>query len=195
MCVIKKVLGDMYGSCQKLWDMIYFYKEIEDFVKIFNVEDCGQVVIVSFKKCEVDLCKEFGKSKKDFFFVFWFLSVFFFVDVYVGGKNSVLGFIVDVLGGYNVIIVEVEWLIVGWESIIVVNLDVIVVLSFDCNCWVLDNVEEKIKFLKSDLVVSQFDVVKKGYIVVMDGQVMNLMICIIYGVEQVGEQFRKLGLN
>lgn len=112
------------------------------------------MLIVDFKKCEVDLCQEFGKSKKDFFFVFWFFSVLFLVDVYVGGKNSVFGFIVSVLGGYNVIIFEIEWFMVSWESIIVVNLDVIVVVSLDCNCWVLDKVEEKIKYFKSDFVVS-----------------------------------------
>lgn len=175
--------------------MIWLYQEISDFFCIFNVEDCGQVLIVDFKKCEVDLCQEFGKSKKDFFFVFWFFSVLFLVDVYVGGKNSVFGFIVSVLGGYNVIIFEIEWFMVSWESIIVVNLDVIVVVSLDCNCWVLDKVEEKIKYFKSDFVVSQLEVVKKGYIVVMDGQVMNLIICMFYGVEQVGEQLRKMGLN
>ncbi len=56
----------MYGSRQKLWDMTYLYKEIEDFAKIFNVEDRGQAVIADFKKREADLRKEFGKSKKTF---------------------------------------------------------------------------------------------------------------------------------
>lgn len=40
----------MYGSRQKLWDMTYLYQEIEDFAKIFNVEDRGQAVIADFKK-------------------------------------------------------------------------------------------------------------------------------------------------
>lgn len=54
---------------------------------------------------------------------------------------------------------------------------------------------KKIKFLKSDPAVSQLDAVKKGHIVVMDGQAMNPTIRTIYGAEQVGEQLRKLGLN
>ncbi len=54
----------MYGSRQKLWDMTYLYQEIEDFAKIFNVEDRGQALVADFKKREADLRKEFGKNKK-----------------------------------------------------------------------------------------------------------------------------------
>lgn len=195
MCATKKAAGDMYGSRQKLWDMTYLYKEIEDFAKIFNVEDRGQAVIADFKKREADLRKEFSKNKKDLSFVFWFSSSSPSADAYVGGKNSASGFIADVLGGHNAITSETEWPTVGWESIIAANPDVIVVSSLDRNRWALDNAEEKIKFLKSDPAVSQLDAVKKGHIVVMDGQAMNPTIRTIYGAEQVGEQLRKLGLN
>ncbi len=61
----------------------------------------------------------------------------------------------------------------SWESIIAANPDVIVVSSLDRNRWALDKAEEKIKFLKSDPAVSQLEAVKKGHIVVMDGQAMN----------------------
>jgi ABC-type Fe3+-hydroxamate transport system substrate-binding protein len=37
--------------------------EIEDFAKIFNVEDRGQAVIADFKKREADLRKEFVEQK------------------------------------------------------------------------------------------------------------------------------------
>ena len=195
MCATKKATGDMYGSRQKLWDMTYLYKEIEDFAKIFNVEDRGQAVIADFKKREADLRQEFGKNKKDLSFVFWFSSSSPSADAYVGGKNSASGFIANVLGGHNAITSETEWPTVGWESIIAANPDVIVVSSLDRNRWALDNAEEKIKFLKNDPAVSQLDAVKKGHIVVMDGQAMNPTIRTIYGAEQVGEQLRKLGLN
>lgn len=99
------------------------------------------------------------------------------------------------LGGHNAITSETEWPTVSWESIIAANPDVIVVSSLDRNRWALDNAEEKIKFLKSDPAISQLDAVKKGHIVVMDGQAMNPTIRTLYGAEQVGEQLRKLGLN
>jgi ABC-type enterochelin transport system ATPase subunit len=86
-----------------------------------------------------------------------------------------------VLGGHNTITSETEWPTVGWENIIAANPDVIVVSSLDRNRWALDNAEEKIKFLKSDPAVSQLDAVKKGHIVVMDGQAMNPTIRTLYG--------------
>jgi iron complex transport system substrate-binding protein len=99
-----------------------------------------------------------------------------------------------VLGGHNAITSETEWPTVGWESIIAANPDVIVVSSLDRNRWALDNAEEN-QIPESDPAVSQLDAVKKGHIVVMDGQAMNPTIRTIYGAEQVGEQLRKLGLN
>ena len=195
MCATKKAAGDMYGSRQQLWDMTYLYQEIQDFAKIFNVEDRGQAVIADFKKREAALRQEFGSSKKDLSFVFWFSSSSPSADAYVGGKNSPSGFIASVLGGHNAITAETEWPTVSWESIIAANPDVIVVSSLDRNRWALDKAEEKIKFLKNDPAVSQLDAVKKGHIVVMDGQAMNPTIRTIYGAEQVGEQLRKLELN
>ncbi|NIG13844.1 ABC transporter substrate-binding protein [Pantoea sp. Cy-640] len=195
MCATKKAAGDMYGSRQQLWNMTYLYQEIQDFAKIFNVEDRGQAVIADFKKREAALRQEFGSSKKDLSFVFWFSSSSPSADAYVGGKNSPSGFIASVLGGHNAITSETEWPTVSWESIIAANPDVIVVSSLDRNRWALDKAEEKIKFLKSDPAVSQLDAVKKGHIVVMDGQAMNPTIRTIYGAEQVGEQMRKLELN
>ncbi|MGC6389628.1 ABC transporter substrate-binding protein [Ewingella sp. S1.OA.A_B6] len=195
MCATKKSVGDMYGSRQKLWNMEFLYQEIEDFAKIFNVEDRGQALIANFKKREADLRKEFGKNKKNLSFVFWFSSSSPSSDPYVGGKNGASGFIANVLGGHNAITSETEWPTVGWESIIAANPDVIVVSSLDRNRWALDSAEEKIKFLKTDPAVSQLEAVKKGHIVVMDGQAMNPTIRTIYGAEQVGEQLKNLGLD
>ena len=195
MCATKKAAGDMYGSRHTLWNMAYLYNEIEDFAMIFDVQPRGDALVADFKKRESDLRNEFSKNKKDLSFVFWFSSASPSADAYVGGKNSASGFIADVLGGHNAITSETEWPTVGWESIIAANPDVIVVSSLDRNRWTLDSAQEKIKFLQSDPAVSQLDAVKKGHIVVMDGQAMNPTVRTLYGAEQVGEQLRKLGLN
>jgi len=195
MCATKKSVGDMYGSRQKLWDMTFLYKEISDLATIFNVEDRGNALIADFKQRENNLRTEFGQNKQDRSFVFWFSSSSPSSDVYVGGKNSASGFIADTLGGHNAITSETEWPTVGWESIIAANPNVIVVSSLDRNRWALDSAEEKIKFLKNDPAVSQLEAVKKGHIVVMDGQAMNPTIRTIYGAEQVAKQLREMGLN
>ncbi|MCS3430075.1 ABC transporter substrate-binding protein [Klebsiella sp. BIGb0407] len=195
MCATKKSVGDMYGSRQKLWDMSFLYKEISDLATIFNVEDRGNALIADFKQRESNLRKEFSQNKQNNAFVFWFSSSSPSSDVYVGGKNSASGFIADTLGGHNAITSETEWPTVGWESIIAANPSVIVVSSLDRNRWALDSAEEKIKFLKSDPAVSQLDAVKKGHIVVMDGQAMNPTIRTIYGAEQVAKQLREMDFN
>ncbi|WP_300001581.1 ABC transporter substrate-binding protein [uncultured Cedecea sp.] len=195
MCATKKSVGDMYGSRQKLWDMSFLYKEISDLATIFNVEDRGNALIADFKQRESHLRDEFSKNKQDRSFVFWFSSSSPSSDVYVGGKNSASGFIADTLGGHNAITSETEWPTVGWESIIAANPNVIVVSSLDRNRWALDSAEEKIKFLKSDPAVSQLEAVKKGHIVVMDGQAMNPTIRTIYGAEQVAKQLREMDFN
>lgn len=195
VCATEKAPGDMYGNRHQLWDMSWLYKEIEDFATIFDVQARGAALVTDFRQRESRLRAEFSRNKKDLSFVFWFSSSSPSADAYVGGKNSASGFIAGVLGGHNAITAEAEWPTVSWESIIAANPDVIVVSSLDRNRWALDSAEEKIKFLKSDPAVSQLEAVKKGHIVVMDGQAMNPTIRTLFGAEQVGEQLRKLGLN
>ncbi|UYU32891.1 siderophore ABC transporter substrate-binding protein EitA [Siccibacter colletis] len=195
VCATKKNTGDIYGSRSQLWDMTLLYKEIEDLATIFDVEDRGAALVNDFRQRENALRTTFGHSKRDLSFVFWFSSASPSSDAYLGGKNSASGFIASVLGGHNAISSDSEWPTVGWESIIATNPDVIVVSSLDRNRWALDSAEEKIKFLKSDPAVSQLEAVKKGHIVVMDGQAMNPTIRTIYGAEQVAAQLEKLGLN
>lgn len=194
VCATKLDTGDIYGSRSKLWDMSYLYQEINELATIFNVESRGEALVADFKKRESDLRAKFGKSGKDLSFLVWFSSSSPSSDAYLGGKNSASGFIASVLGGHNAITSETEWPTVGWESIIATNPDVIVVSRLDRNRWTLDSAEEKIKFLKNDPAVSQLDAVKKGHIVVMDGQAMNPTIRTIYGAEEVAAQLEKLGL-
>ena len=169
------------------------YQEISDFARIFNVEDRGQALIADFKNvkptCATNLVKQ-----KDLLRLL-VLQRLAFGRCLCWRQNSASGFIASVLGGHNAITSETEWPTVSWESIIAANPDVIVVASLDRNRWALDKAEEKIKFLKSDPAVSQLEAVKKGHIVVMDGQAMNPTIRTLYGAEQVGEQLRKMGLN
>lgn len=195
VCATKMDTGDIYGSRSKLWDMSYLYQEITELAAIFNVESRGEALVADFKKRESDLRAKFGKSGKDLSFLVWFSSSSPSADAYLGGKNSASGFIANVLGGHNAITSETEWPTVGWEGIIATNPDVIVVSRLDRNRWALDSAEEKIKFLKTDPAVSQLDAVKKGHIVVMDGQAMNPTIRTIYGAEEVAAQLEKLGLN
>ena len=195
VCVTKKNTGDIYGSRSELWNMALLYQEIDELAAIFNVEARGNALIADFKARESKLREKFSQPGKETTYLFWFSSASPSSDAYVGGKNSASGFIASLLGGKNAIQSDSEWPTVSWESIIAANPDVIVVSNLDRNRWALDNAQEKIRFLKSDPAVSQLEAVKKGHIVVMDGQAMNPTIRTLYGAEQVGEQLEKMGLK
>lgn len=194
VCATRQDTNDAYGSRAQLWNMDLLYQEIDELSRIFDVADRGQALIADFKAREAALRDSMGASGTDLSFVFWFSSPSPQDDAYLGGKNGASGFIADVLGGHNAITTEAEWPTLSWEGIMATDPDVIVVAALDRNRWELDKPENKIAFLKSDPAVSQLDAVKKGHIVVMDGQAMNPTIRTIYGAEQVARQLEEFGL-
>lgn len=184
-----------YGDRSQLWNMDTLFQEIDELAQIFDVRNRGQALIDDLKRREAALRADAPKSGKKLSYVFWFSSPSPSSDAYLGGKNSASGFIADVLGGTNAITSEAESPMLGWESIIATNPDVIVVAKVDRNRWELDKPEAKIKFLKTDAAVSQLPAVKNNAIVIMDGQAMNPTVRTIYGAEQVADQLKALGLR
>jgi len=193
-CLSTKDVKDQYGSRAQLWNMDLLYKEIDELSQIFDVADRGQALIADFKAREAALRAGVSKDGRKLSYVFWFSSPSPSADAYLGGKNAASGFIADVLGGHNAVTAEAEWPTLGWESIIALNPDVIVIANLDRNRWELDKPEAKIKFLTTDPAVSQIAAVKNKAMVVMDGQAMNPTVRTIYGAEQVAEQLKALGL-
>uniref|UniRef100_UPI00310127B9 ABC transporter substrate-binding protein n=1 Tax=Neorhizobium sp. EC2-8 TaxID=3129230 RepID=UPI00310127B9 len=193
-CLSTKDVKDQYGSRAQLWNMDLLYKEIDELSQIFDVADRGQALIADFKAREAALRSGVSKDGKNLSYVFWFSSPSPSADAYLGGKNAASGFIADVLGGHNGVTAEAEWPTLGWESIIAINPDVIVIANLDRNRWELDKPEAKVKFLTTDPAVSQISAVKNKAMVVMDGQAMNPTVRTIYGAEQVAEQLKALGL-
>ncbi len=193
-CLSTEKVKNEYGSRDQLWNMELLYREIDELSQIFDVADRGQALIADFKAREAKLRAGVTRDGKPLSYVFWFSSQSPTADAYLGGKNAASGFIADLLGGKNAVTADAEWPTLGWESIIALNPDVIVVASLDRNRWELDKPEAKIKFLKSDPAVSQIQAVKSNAIVVMDGQAMNPTIRTLYGAEQVAEQLKAHGL-
>ena len=68
----------------------------------------------------------------------------------------------------------------------------IVAADLDRNRWELDKPAAKIAFLKNDPATSQLDAVKKGRVLIMDGQAMNPTIRTIRGAEQLEKQLEAL---
>ncbi len=160
--------------------------------RIFDVQDRGQALIADFKQRETALRERAKARGQSSSYLFWFSSPSPSADAYLAGKNGPTGFIADLLGGRNAIDNEADWPTLGWEGIIAANPDVFVVADLDRNRWELDKPAAKIEFLQTDPAVSQLDAVKKGRIVVMDGQAMNPSIRTIRGAEQVEKQLEEL---
>lgn len=84
------------------------------------------------------------------------------------GKNGVFGYIMFVFGIKNVIEIDDEWLIVGWEMIVKKNFIVIVVGLMECCCYLMDSFEFKMVFFESDFVMWLMEFVEWGYVFLMD---------------------------
>ncbi|WP_420841269.1 ABC transporter substrate-binding protein [Ensifer aridi] len=196
-CVSEGAAKDKFGYGERAqpWNMNTLYQEIDELARIFDVSERGQALIADLKRREAALRADAPKDGKKLSYVFWFSSPSPSADAYLGGKHSASGFIADVLGGTNAISSEAESPMLGWESIIATNPDVIVVARVDRNRWELDKPEAKIKFLTTDPATSQMPAVKNKAIVIMDGQAMNPTVRTIYGAEQVADQLKALGLK
>ena len=64
MCATKKATGDMYGSRQKLWDMTYLYKEIEDFAKILTWKIAARPSLPISKNVRLTCARSLVKTKR-----------------------------------------------------------------------------------------------------------------------------------
>ncbi|WP_196258971.1 ABC transporter substrate-binding protein [Pelagibacterium limicola] len=193
-CLSTAQVHDAYGSRDALWNMDLLYREIDQLSQIFDVEERGQALIESFRAREAALRSAVAAGGRDLSYVFWFSSPEPTADAYLGGKNAASGYIAELLGGHNAVTADAEWPTLGWEGIIALEPDVIVVASLDRNRWELDKPEAKIEFLTTDPATSQMPAVRNHAIVVMDGQAMNPTIRTIYGAEQIATQLKELGL-
>ncbi|MBS9721407.1 ABC transporter substrate-binding protein [Tianweitania sp. BSSL-BM11] len=194
-CLERKEGTDAYGARDKLWSMDILFQEIDELARIFDVQDRGEALIADLKAREAALRAESSKGAQKLSYVFWFSSPSPSADAYLSGRNSASAFIADVLGGANAVQTDAESPAMGWESIIALDPDVLVVAKVDRNRWELDKPEAKIKFLTTDSATSQMKAVKNKAMVVMDGQAMNPTVRTIYGAEQVAEQLKALGLR
>ncbi len=108
MCATKKATGDMYGSRQKLWDMTYLYKEIEDFAKFLTLKIAVRPLLPISKNARPTCVRNSARIKKTFRLSSGSPSSSPSADAYVGGKNSPSGFIASLMGGHNAITSETE---------------------------------------------------------------------------------------
>jgi iron complex transport system substrate-binding protein len=143
------------------------YREIDELSQSFDVADRGQVLVADFMARETRLRNRVSVSDKKLSYALWFSGPSPTADADLGGRNGASGFIADLLGGFAAVTAKAPWPTLGWESIIAINPDVIVVAGLDRNRRELDRPEAKIKFLTIHPAVSQLSAVRDEAIVVM----------------------------
>jgi iron complex transport system substrate-binding protein len=194
-CVAKDNSGGGDGVRKEMFNMSLIYQEIADMAQIFDVQEKGDALIADLKQREAAaLASVAGAKAKGLSMVFWFSSPEVNGDAYIAGKNGTPAYIIETLGGRNVVTTEEEWPLASWETIAGANPQVIVVARMDRRRFAADDIDVKLNFLKTDPVTSKLDAVQKNQIVILDSQAMNPTIRAVGGIEAVAEGIKKFGL-
>ena len=193
-CVAKDNSGSGDGVRGTLFSMDLVYQEIRDFGAIFDVAGRADALVAGLKKREADAVESVARSATGLPVVFWFSSRDVKGDAFVAGRNGVPAYILSKLGGRNVIAVNDEWPLVGWETIAAANPAVIAIARMDRRRFPADSVDVKLRFLDTDPVASQIAAARKRHIVVMDAQSMNPGIRVIDGIEALANGITLFGL-
>lgn len=161
------------------------YKGITELAAIFDVGDRGSTLVAELKAREAEAIKlaQSLNLPNDISAVFWFSSADMEIDPYVAGRKGAPGYMMAKLGIENVIQSDEEWPTVGWESIAKADPTMIVIAEMDRRRFPADDVEKKLKFLKTDPVAREMTAVREGRIIVMDAHAMSATMRTIFGLE------------
>ncbi|WP_157019938.1 ABC transporter substrate-binding protein [Mesorhizobium xinjiangense] len=171
------------------------YREIAELARIFNVQDRGEKLIAELKTREDAAREKIASTNDKVSAVFWFSSPAEGTDPYVAGRNGAPGYIMSVLGIDNIIESNEEWPTVGWETIAKAAPTIIVAGEMERRRYPADDLEYKLRFLKSDPVTKLMPAVQANHIVVMDAQTMNPTIRTIDGIEALADAVESFGLG
>ncbi|MDB6177685.1 ABC transporter substrate-binding protein [Paracoccus sp. Z330] len=188
-CIGKDNSTGVDGTRLDLYKMDSIYQSITELARIFNVSERGEALVSELKAREaaaidkaagLDLPE--GTSA-----VFWFSSAEMDIDPYVAGQGGAPAYMMNALGLDNVIESNEEWPTVSWESIARANPSVIVAARMDRRRYFADDIEQKLKFLKTDPVASQMDAVRNNRIVILDAHGMDPSIRNVAALEALAD--------
>lgn len=184
------------GTRTTMFSMAGVHQAVSELAQIFNVPEKGDALVGDLKAREAAaIDKARALDLKDASAVFWFSSAEMDVDPYVAGRMGPPAFMMEALGLKNVVESDEEWPTVSWETIARANPSVIVVARMDRRRFEADDVEKKLKFLKTDPVASQMDAVKNDRIVVLDAHSMDPSIRNVTALETLAEALPRFGLE
>ena len=169
------------------------HKGIQQLGVIFDRQDRAAELIASLREREAEAVKRAqALNLADVSAAVWFSSADLELDPYVAGQKGIPAYLLNSLGIRNVVESDEEWPTVGWETIARANPSVLVLAKMDRRRFVADDIEEKLKFLKSDPVTSQMDAVKNERFIILDAHEMQATIRLVTGLEKLTDGMENL---
>lgn len=167
---------------QTLWD------SIDQMAQVMDAQDAGAALIADLKARETAVvARAAAMNLPDASAAVWFSSADLQLDPYMAGAMGIPAWMLERLGLRNVVTSDEEWPTVGWETIARADPSVIVIARMDRRRFPADDVEEKLRFLKSDPVTRQMTAVREDRIVILDAEAMHASIRVIDGLEALAD--------
>ncbi|WP_378945161.1 ABC transporter substrate-binding protein [Paracoccus sp. R86501] len=187
-CEGKDNLVGADGTCLAPFDIQTLWDSIDQMAQLMDAQDTGDALIADLKARETAVVERAAAMNlPDASAAVWFSSADLELDPYMAGAMGIPAWMLERLGLRNVVTSDEEWPTVGWETIARADPSVIVIARMDRRRFSADDVEEKLRFLKSDPVTSQMSAVKEDRIVILDAEAMHSSIRLIDGLEVLAE--------
>lgn len=166
------------------FDIATLWDSIDQIAQVMDAQDAGRALIADLKTRETAVvARARAMDLRDASAAVWFSSADLGMDPYMAGGMGIPAWMLDRLGLRNVVTSDEEWPTVGWETIARADPSVLVIARMDRRRFPADDVEAKLRFLKSDPVTSRMTAVRQDRIVILDAEAMHPGIRMIDGLE------------
>lgn len=176
------------GGREEPFEMELVYREIRELAEITGVEEDGEQLVTDLQQKIDDATIDADGTTA----LFWFANS---ESPYMAGCCGAPGYIANTLGLTNVFKDETdEWPQISWETVADRNPDVLIIGDLTRKSQTAETGEAKIEFLESNPLTSEMDAVKNKRYILVSGAEMNPSLRTAYGVENVADGLRELGL-
>lgn len=190
-CVGKRSDSGSDGSRTSDFTMDLVYQEITQLGELTDTADKAAEVVAGLKQ-RVQAAAE-STHADGTTVLFWFSDA---QSPYIAGCCGAPGVIARELGLKNVFDdTRDEWPQIGWEEVANRNPQVLVIGDLTRDIQSGESAQKKIAFLESNPVTREMDAVKNKRYIIATGAEMNPSLRTAYGVENVADGLKKLGLS
>ena len=166
------------------FDIATLWDGIDQIARVMDAQDAGRALIADLQAREAAVVERArAMDLPDASAAVWFSSADLALDPYMAGGMGVPAWMMDRLGLRNVVTSDEEWPAVGWETIARADPSVLVIARMDRRRFPADDVEAKLRFLKTDPVTRRMTAVRRDRIVILDAEALHPGIRMIDGLE------------